>query len=95
MDGASEVSTMVNQRVGKTTKWKRMSARHVCYKELTLSSLGLAQEHHPIQLQAPGRGGQAVLGRGDCFRYFETSKGFEDKNLGEEFDLGAAVANYT
>jgi hypothetical protein len=70
MDGTSEVPTVVNQGVGKATKWNCTSVRRMRYEELTLSSLGLAQERYPIQL--PGCGGQAVLERGGCFHYLET-----------------------
>jgi hypothetical protein len=50
MNDTSEVPTVVNQRIGKTTKWNCASVRRVHDEELTLSSLGLAQEHYPIQL---------------------------------------------
>jgi hypothetical protein len=70
MDGTSEVPTVVNQGVGKATEWSCTSARHMYYRELTLSSLGPTQEH--CLIQRPGHGGPAVLERGGCFRYLET-----------------------
>jgi hypothetical protein len=94
MNDTSEVPTVVNQRIGKTTKWNCASVRRVHDEELTLSSLGLAQEHYPIQL--PGHGGQAVLERGGCFHCLETFQSFENQiKKAEERYLGAAVANRT
>jgi hypothetical protein len=70
MDGTSKVPTVMNQGVGKATRWNCMSVRRMHYGKLTLSSLGLAQERYLIQL--PGSGGQAVLERGGYIRYLET-----------------------